>query len=343
MKRTCLNCGATDIPDDALVCSCGSGDLAAGAVPEVLIELVAPETDAWWPPETARSRVLRYSVAAVVVGFVVAVVINSSHGDLGALTVAPSDTAPGQQPIAVATTTTPTTASITSTTMSTTSTTAETPSSSGTVPSVSPSAIPPAITSLLSETRVLDHDDFTDDLDRWDLAGFAGRWETLPGRIVVGTRTTAAGGGLLSDFAIEPGTAVMLRTSFSVRTAAKAFLDSGAVGDSGYRRFGLRMGAEWHAEAVVTEHYEGATELTDLAPVGDLVPRVGQEYYVVLAVDDDGTLAFGVWPVDGAGHAVEIRDYGASWAARSWRMHVGVDEGILNVFEFWLVGFSSVG
>jgi len=148
---------------------------------------------------------------------------------------------------------------------------------------------------------------------------------------------------LLSNFAVVPGTAVVLRVSYSVRTAAKAFLDSGAVGDSGYRRFGLRMGADWHADAVVAEHYSGATELTELDPVGDLVPRPGQEYYVILAVDESGTLGFGVWAVGSDAYAIEIRDYGDPWATRSWRMHAGVDEGILNIFEFWLVEFSSIG
>jgi len=196
---------------------------------------------------------------------------------------------------------------------------------------------------LLRDTRILDYDDFAKESDRWDFAGFAGRWETLPDRIVVGTRTTTAGGGLRSNFAVPPGTAVVLRVSYSVRTAAVALLDAGAVGDSGYRRFGLRIGAEPNPDAVVSEHYEATEEVTGLASIPDLVPQVGHEYYVMLAVADTGTLAFGVWPVDGDGSAIEIRDFGELWSGRTWRMHVGVEEGILSVFEFWMVEFSDIG
>ncbi len=196
---------------------------------------------------------------------------------------------------------------------------------------------------MLSDTRILDYDDFTEDSDRWDFAGFAGRWETLPDRIIVGTRTTIAGGGLRSNFAVLPGTAVVLRVSYSVRTTALALLDAGAVGDSGYRRFGLRLGAEPNPDAVVSEHYEAKEEVTGLASIPDLVPKVGREYYVMLAVADAGTLAFGVWPVDGDGSAIEIRDFGVRWSGRTWRMHAAVDEGILSVFEFWMIEFSDIG
>lgn len=350
MAHTCPNCGATGIPNEALRCPCGA-DLADDATPDVVIELVQPDAepshlDAPSPSGGGRRRVLRYAIGAVVVGLVAAFVVVSSGGDLDVLSVASSAvTTPTSQPARVSTTTSvtepaSTTTSITSTTTSIT--VASAPPASVTIPVDSAPAVPGAVAALLGEVGILDHDDFTGDLDRWDLVGYAGLWETLPGRIIVGTRTTTAGGGLRSNFAIEPGTAVVLRISYSVRTAAKTFLDSGTVGDRDYRRFGLRMGADWQPEAVVSEHYDGAVEITGFAPIGDLVPKAGNEYYVVLAVDDGGTLAFGVWPVDGFGYAIEIRDLGAPWAGRSWRVHAGVDEGILSVFEFWLVEYGGI-
>lgn len=349
MTHTCPSCGATGIPEDALVCSCGA-PLADDVRPEVLVELIPPDAE---PPhidappsaDRSRRRVVRYGIGVMVSVLVAVMVVISSRGDFDALPGAIPGTSSStpQAPLASTATSTiePTTSS--SVAASTSTTTALRPPPQVILPTGSTPVVPEPVATLLRDTAILDYDDFTEESDRWSLDGFAGRWEMLPDRIIVGTRTTIGGGGLLSNFAVEPGTAVMFRASYSVRTKAQALLVSGAVGDSGYRRFGLRMGAEPDPDAVVTEHYEGAVEITGLVSLPDLVLEAGHEYYVMFAVEEGGTFALGVWPVDGDGSAIEIRDFGASWARRSWAVHIGVREGILNVFEFWMVQFSSIG
>ncbi len=348
MTHTCPSCGATGIPEDALVCSCGAS-LVDDTRPEVLVELIPPDAepphvDSPRPADLSRRRVLKYGTGVVAAAIVAVVVVISSQGDFDALpSAAGTSSSTSTSPVVSTTTATsePTTSSSAATSSSTT--TALRPPPQVILPTGSAPAVPGQVAALLRDTELLDYDDFAEESERWDFAGFAGRWEMLPDRIIVGTRTTIGGGGLRSNFAVVPGTAVVVRISYSVRTAAQALLDSGAVGDSGYRRFGLRMGAEPNPDAVVSEHYEATAEVTGFASIPDLVPEVGHEYYVMLAVGDEGTLAFGVWPVDGDGSAIEIRDFGVLWSGRSWRMHVGVREGILNVFEFWMVEFSSLG
>ncbi len=348
MTHTCPSCGATGIPEDALVCSCGAS-LVDDTRPEVLVELILPDAepphiDSPHPAGISRRRVVRYGIGIVVALLVAVVVVISSRGDFDAL----SSAVPGASPNAsqvplVSTTSTPEATTSSSVATTTSTTTALRPPPQVILPTGSTPVVPDPVASLLRDTALVDYDDFTEDSDRWDLDGFAGRWEMLPDRIIVGTRTTIGGGGLLSNFAVEPGTAVVFRISYSVRTKAQALLVSGAVGDVGYRRFGLRMGGEPDPDAVVTEHYEGAEEITGLVSLPDLVPEAGHEYYVMLAVEEGGTFALGVWPVDGIGSAIEIRDFGVSWARRSWAVHIGVREGILSVFEFWMVQFSTIG
>jgi len=348
MTHTCPSCGANGIPEDALVCSCGAS-LVDDTRPEVLLERIPPDAepphiDSPRPAGRSRRRVLRYGIGVIVVVLVAVVVVISSRGDFDALSSALPGTSPTTSPAPlVSTTSTPEATTTSSVAITTSTTTALRPPPQVILPAGSTPAVPGQVAALLRDTALVDYDDFTEDSDRWSLDGFAGRWELLSDRIIVGTRTTIGGGGLLSNFAVEPGTAVVFRISYSVRTKAQALLVSGTVGDSEYRRFGFRMGAEPNPDAVVTEHYEGAVEITGLFSVPDLVPEVGHEYYVMLAVEEGGTLALGVWPVDGDGSAIEIRDFGASWAGRSWAVHIGVREGILNVFEFWMVEFSSIG
>ena len=331
-----------------MVCSCGS-PLVDDTQPEILVELIPPDAEPPHinsPPPAGRlgRGVSRLGIGIVVAALVVAAIVISSRGDFDALPIA-AGTSPSTSQAPLVSTTTSTSESNTSPSAVTTTstTTALLPPPQVTLPTGSTPTVPNPVTTLLRDTALVGYDDFIAESDRWDLDGFAGRWETLPDRIIIGTRTTTGGGGLLSNFAVEPGTAVVFRVSYSVRTKAQALLVSGAVEDSGYRRFGLRMGAEPDPDAVVTEHYEGAVEITGLVSVPDLVPKVGHEYYVMLAVEEGGTLAFGVWPVDGDGSAIEIRDFGASWSRRSWSVHIGVREGILSVFEFWMVEFSSIG
>ena len=194
-------------------------------------------------------------------------------------------------------------------------------------------SLPAPVSQILSNPQATYHDPF-DALqpDEWDYT--AGSVRASNGAVVVTGKpdwATYLGRGL------RRGEAVLLLFQYEAGAEAAINLTTGEWQRPEFRQWGIDTG-----NGIKTQGFQGADWFGDQFLLGGMVAQSGDWYYVLLAVDEDGSCVARVWERDHPAEAVVYRQaFDGGWTAQEWSFGISANRGQITVDDYTTLSFDG--
>jgi hypothetical protein len=198
-------------------------------------------------------------------------------------------------------------------------------------------ALPSPVSDLLSDARILYHDDF-DELSQshWDYQSIYTRasgglveitgTQSCPKLWYVGT-SIYAGEGVLVLFQFDPG------AGFEIQ------LEAGTWKNPDFKRWGILF----YKNQLAMDVQQGDATIDENPLDGDLTLEPGVWYYLLLAINPDTDFVARIWDRDDPSRYSAYRTtFDAEWKGLEWVFAAGASLGKLYVDAFTEISFSEL-